>query len=369
MTEDTKYTLSRAERAVFGLRALFESYGFRRFKVNKFEEYDFYVGCKSFLTSQNVLTFTDSGGKLMALKPDVTLSIVKNAYPADGAADKVYYSESVFRDRGDGNGFREITQTGLECVGEIDALTVCETAALAAKSLFEISSGRRAVLTVSHTGVLSGLLDFAGADPAAKEAIRAAIENRNESAIRRAAAGLPDETVKKLLDLCSVYGSPEEAGGTLASVCDGVPESESALRELRAVFDCAGDAEREMMKIDFSAAGDMDYYTGIVFRGYVDGIPKCVLSGGRYDGLRLGSGGARGGVGFAVFTDLLEEYPADGGDEATDADVFLLYCEDDPTGDVLAEAERMRRGGATVRAGRAAPDGARYGRVVRFGGK
>ena len=96
MTESGKFTLTRAERAVFGLRALYESRGYERFKVNKFEEYDFYAGCKSFLTSESVLTFTDSTGRLMALKPDVTLSIVKNAGRDGRDVTKVYYNESVY---------------------------------------------------------------------------------------------------------------------------------------------------------------------------------------------------------------------------------------------------------------------------------
>ena len=69
-----KVRLSAAEAAVFSLRSLYESRGYGRFKVSKFEEYDFYASCKSFLMSENVLTFTDSTGRLMALKPDITLA-------------------------------------------------------------------------------------------------------------------------------------------------------------------------------------------------------------------------------------------------------------------------------------------------------
>ena len=61
-----------------------------------------------------------------------------------------------------------------------------------------------------------------------------------------------------------------------------------------------------MLRFDFSAAGDMKYYTGAVFRGYIDGIPRAVLSGGRYGGL-LPEYGAHDGIGFAILTDLLED--------------------------------------------------------------
>ena len=38
--------------------------------MSKFEEYDFYAVNKDFLVSDSVITFTDTNGKLMALKPD-----------------------------------------------------------------------------------------------------------------------------------------------------------------------------------------------------------------------------------------------------------------------------------------------------------
>ena len=79
------------------LSRLYESFGYMRFKMNKFEEYDTYVKNKSFLTSDNVITFTDTNGKLMALKPDVTLSIVKNSKDEPNAQKKVYYNENVYR--------------------------------------------------------------------------------------------------------------------------------------------------------------------------------------------------------------------------------------------------------------------------------
>ena len=67
--------LNIEEKAIFNLRKLFKDSGYQQYKVNKFEEYDLYVKNKSFLVNENVLTFTDTNGKLMALKPDVTLSI------------------------------------------------------------------------------------------------------------------------------------------------------------------------------------------------------------------------------------------------------------------------------------------------------
>ena len=71
-------SLRRAEAATLRLRGLYESYGYRKYRMGRFEEYSLYAANKSFLLGENVPTFTDLDGRLMALKPDVTLSIAKS---------------------------------------------------------------------------------------------------------------------------------------------------------------------------------------------------------------------------------------------------------------------------------------------------
>ena len=71
--------LQPKERASFGLRALYEAAGCRKYHMGQFEEYALYQENQNFLASRQVITFTDLDGRLLALKPDVTLSIAKSA--------------------------------------------------------------------------------------------------------------------------------------------------------------------------------------------------------------------------------------------------------------------------------------------------
>ncbi len=105
--------LTLGERTVFALRELYKSYGYSQYKMSKFEEYDLYANNKSFLVSENVITFTDTDGKLMALKPDVTLSIIRNARPEESGVDKVFYDENVYRVSKGTHAYKEIMQAGL----------------------------------------------------------------------------------------------------------------------------------------------------------------------------------------------------------------------------------------------------------------
>ena len=84
--------LKYEEKAVYGLRSLYRRYGYLPYKMSKFEEYDLYVRNKDFLVSDHIITFTDTYGKLLALKPDVTLSIIKNGKDTCGV-QKLCYNE------------------------------------------------------------------------------------------------------------------------------------------------------------------------------------------------------------------------------------------------------------------------------------
>ena len=110
--EINESVLQRNERYVYALRELYFRYGFTPYRMSKFEEYDLYANNKEFLVSDSVITFTDTDGKLMALKPDVSLSIIKNGRNSGEKINKVYYSESVYRKSGGEGSFKEIMQTG-----------------------------------------------------------------------------------------------------------------------------------------------------------------------------------------------------------------------------------------------------------------
>ena len=97
------------------LNRLYEQYGYRKFKMSRFEDYDLYAQNRDFLRQDRIITFTDADGALKALKPDITLSIMKSN---GGDSEKVYYNENVCREVG--GAFREILQVGVESVGQID---------------------------------------------------------------------------------------------------------------------------------------------------------------------------------------------------------------------------------------------------------
>ena len=161
--------LQPKEQASFALRALYEAAGCRKYHMGRFEEYGLYQENRSFLSSEQVITFTDLDGRLLALKPDVTLSIAKTAQPAPGETLRYYYHENVYRPSAESHTFQEIGQMGLELLGEVGETQVRQAVSLAAQSLAQL--GKPWVLEVSHMGYLFGLLDALGVPEASRAAL------------------------------------------------------------------------------------------------------------------------------------------------------------------------------------------------------
>lgn len=295
--------LTNEEKIIFTLRALYDRCGYSLYKMSKFEPYDLYVRNKDFLISDQVITFTDINGKLMALKPDVTLSIIKNSKDAPGAVQKLYYNENVYRVAGAGRNYREIMQVGLECIGDIDDSCVSEVVTLALQSLRSISS--RCVLDLSHPGIVSAVVDGLG------DTIKASLlkclgdKNRHELALLCQQNGIDVSTAALLDELIGCYGAPREVMAKLRQLplpAAGV----AAVEEVDQLLISLADADH--LRIDLSAVNNTKYYNGITFKGFIDGVPESVLSGGRYDRLLRRMGKNSGAIGFAVYLDALERF-------------------------------------------------------------
>ena len=172
--------LQPKERASFALRALYEAAGCRKYHMGRFEEYGLYQENRSFLSSEQVITFTDLDGRLLALKPDVTLSIAKTAQPAPSETLCYYYHENVYRPSAESHTFKEISQMGLEMLGAVGEAQVQQAVGLAARSLDAL--GADWVLEVSHMGYLFGLFDALGVPDAARAKLLKAAEKKRPRA-------------------------------------------------------------------------------------------------------------------------------------------------------------------------------------------
>ena len=310
--------LKNDEKAIFEMRTLYRKYGYSQYKMSKFEEYDLYVRNKDFLVSDNIITFTDTDGKLMALKPDVTLSIIKNTNESENTVHKVYYNENVYRVSKGTHSFKEIIQ-----VGVIDSLGISH-------------AGRKQLVKCISEKNLHGISAVCDAE------------------------GVDGEALRKLV---SVYGGTDAVMPVLESI--GLDRSNPDVNKLmQVVAALEGCGFKNKVRIDFSVISDTKYYNGFVFKGFIEGISESILSGGQYDNLMRKVGKSCGAIGFAVYLDMLERLREN--ENEYDVDTVILYEEGCDLGALNNAVSMLTANGKTVMAQKAVPEKIKYKQLLKL---
>lgn len=359
--------LKNEEKAIFALRSLYRQYGYLSFKMSKFEEYDLYVQNKDFLVSDRVITFNDTDGRFLALKPDVTLSIIKNTTDKQGYKQKVCYNENVYRVSGSTHQFKEIMQTGLECIGDLDLYDRFEVLYLAAKSLATVSESF--ALDISHMGIISAIVDGACENELFKKEIIKLIakKNKHETIALCKEYGVEEERINEIIDLIDTYGDMNSVLKKLEPMCK-TDSSREAYSQLSALCSLLSKTElANNIKLDFSVVNDMNYYNGIVFKGFLNGIPEDILSGGEYDTLMRRMSRKSDAIGFALYLDLLEDLNAS--KTMYDVDVLLIYNDKNTLDQIVSKRDELVSQGKSVSVQKSIPNKLRYMEIVDITGE
>ena len=235
---------------------------------------------------------------------------------------------------------------------------MCEVIMLAAESLNTVSHDY--ILDISHLGIISAVTEQMGLDEDETAEIIHCLSKKNSDGIEKILQGRDAQDIQRLVN---AYGAPRKVIAKLRAHFSG--KAVLALDELEAIVDILesnGYADR--IRLDFSILNDMNYYNGIVFRGYINGIPSGVLSGGQYDRLMEKMGRRSGAIGFALYLDLLERLP---GDKAPyDADTLLLYDAGCNMKALSTAVRELTASGSTVLVQKSVPDRLRFRRVAKF---
>ena len=350
------------DKAMLLLRRLYELYGYRKYKVSNFEEYSLYLQYKSFLSGEKILSFTDLDGRLLAMRPDVTLSIIKNAHENETA--KAYYIEKVYRESKESNTFKEINQMGLELMGKIDDYALAETVFLAQQSLQACADGAEYILEIGHMGFVLGLLERLDLLPTEREEIIACQTAKSPHRLRAVMQdiGLSGADQQRLLCLAELSGPVLDVLQRAEQICSG-KRMQQALQELNNVYQALNEEEQKHLRLDFSLLNATEFYDGILMNGYLAGLPRPVLSGGRYDSMMYNLGHNLGAIGFALYLDELERLPLPS--REYDVDIWLEATQAEAAG-ILAAVRKLTEQGESVRVADSLPLGLRARRHLRY---
>jgi len=302
--------LSELERLEIECRLLLSGAGYERCHLSKFDEYALFDRHRAFLSGDYMLTFTDRFGKLMALRPDVTLSVMKQAAYQPQSVIRSYYMEDVFRLSADTHQYEAHTQIGAELIARNYRPAVFEMMDLAQKML--IMTGHPSVMVLSHMGLWIEDDWYQSLNSESREAMMKLIARKDKSGVRVLLSKMdcPEKKQEKFLFLMSLSGSSRE-------VLEAVMESEFAeeisqvAREIAELSRKMNQDDEHRILLDLSLVNPLGYYNGMVFQGFVEGCGSFVISGGQYDDLarRFLKEHAEtcGAVGFALDLDELRE--------------------------------------------------------------
>ncbi len=314
------------------------NHGCKIIETPSFEDYDVYQHFFPQLRQQMVKTI-DTDGRVLVLRPDVTLPIVETAareFPRSNQLLKFGYVSTVFREYyGRSTYGKDFLQGGIEILGDSSPECDGEVIVTAAEILkaVGVENIRIDIGTAAYTQALFNGLPLSEEQ---KATLKGYMAERNLVACKSYIASLPiSSDARKALEALPVLFGPYAQ--TLSKARDYSINSGmlNALSRLERVYDYilyAGYADK--VQLDFGFASRLGYYTDTVFKVYVDGALYDIIDGGRYDQLSSRFGVDRPACGFGMNINLLYEYMSDAGlleDTEPSFQMAVSYTQGDQT--------------------------------------
>lgn len=257
------------------LTELYTANGFKEIMTPGIEYYDvFKTG--STLPQEQMYKMSDLDGRLIVLRADNTTPIARVvASKLPEGVHKLFYHQRVYRQMGGHTGRKnEVLQSGIEMVGAsgIQSDLLCMIYAL--KTLEALGGDYK--LEIGHVGYYNALTRELGLDESESRKLRRLVDAKEINKITAS---------ERIKEIPFLFGG-EEVFTRATALADGNTEALAALGYLKEIYDALSAAGyKDRILIDLGIVHALDYYTGVVFRGYMEGAGESVLAGGRYDKL------------------------------------------------------------------------------------
>lgn len=308
-TRDLLFEECGTQKKVEGaLSRLFAGRGFTEVVTPTVEFLDVFQQKSSYIAPEKLYKTTDGKGRLIVLRPDSTIPIarlVSTRLKGFPLPIRLYYSQPVFSVNQSLSGRSdEVVQMGIEIIGSASKRADLEVISTAVEALFACDTSDFR-LEIGHIGIFNTLIARFGIPEDAAEEIRRLIEIKNYPALNDLLDNMDcGEGAGMLKMLPRLFGGEE-----VFSQAEGIFKDETItgiLRYLRGIYTALAELGlREKITVDLGIVNRNDYYTGIVFRGYVEGFGETALSGGRYDSLYADFGQDLPATGFGVNVDAI----------------------------------------------------------------
>ncbi len=291
------------------ITGVFASKGYHQVVTPGLEFFDAFTLESGGIQQEDMYKLTDNKGRLLVLRPDSTLPIARMAairLQKETRPIRLYYNQPVYRNRPALTGHsNEVNQAGIELLGTAGLRADLEVIVTAIEALQKIVPDFR--IEIGHAGFFRALADQLPVNEILREEIRLSIESKNYSSLNNILDSLEQtDAVKAIRRLPRLFGG-EEVFEEASALFRGELE-QKALSQLKALYRslshlCMGDK----LIIDLGLVQRNDYYSDMIFSGYVEGSGDAVLVGGRYDKLLDAFDSPMPAAGFGIHVDALAE--------------------------------------------------------------
>lgn len=297
------------------LASVFQARGFNEVITPGLEYYDVFSLGSVGIAQEFMYKLTDHKGRLMVLRPDSTLPIARltaTRLQNELKPLRLYYTQKVYRNNPSLMGRSdEVLQSGIELLGASGRRADLEVMTIAVEALSRCAPDFR--IELGHAGFFRELANQLPVSDELREDIRTSIESKNYAALDTILDRLEQTpAVLAIRRLPRLFGG-EEVFEEAAALCGNSAAAEKLayLQELYHALTELGLGEK--LIIDLGLVQRTDYYSDIVFSGYVEGSGDAVLTGGRYDRLLEAFDAPMPAVGLAINVDALAKLMLESG--------------------------------------------------------
>ena len=291
------------------LNKQFVSFGYHNIQTPTFEFFDVFGKDIGTTPSKELYKFFDKEGNTLVLRPDFTPSIARCAakyYMEETLPVRFTYTGNTFTNTSSLQGkLKEVTQTGVEYIGDDSVEADAELITLAVQTL--LAAGLKEFqISIGEIEYFKGLCEEAGLDKETELEVREQISMKNYFGVEELLLDrkIPKEKIEAFLKITDLFGSFDSLGEAEKSVTnDRSKRACTRLKELYQLLKISGVAE--YVSFDMGMVSKYNYYTGIIFRAYTYGVGDAVLTGGRYDDLLSYFGKNAAAIGFMIVVDDL----------------------------------------------------------------
>lgn len=291
------------------LRKVYRYSGFSEIISPTLEFYDVFNSDNQPIPQEKMYKLFDSTGRILVLRPDMTTPIARITstkikgctYPL-----KLCYTSNIFRINENLNGkISEITQSGVEIIGTKNIKSDSDIIITAINAFLDLGL-KNFKIEIGQANFFKALIEDIQMNEEDLEKIRVLIEDKNyitlSNLLREKECNIYKDSINVLERLPQLFGGIE-----IIYKARKLTKNKKALEALNNIYEIYNVINEiglsEYIAIDLGMVQNIDYYTGIIFRGYVDDVGDYILSGGRYDNLIQQFGLKLPATGFAINID------------------------------------------------------------------